>query len=123
MVRDVRGQMIIRISRARHPVPVLKENRLELTRVPGIESVEVIESKTTRPVIERADFARLPRRRVVILSDPGGGVTILLEDLGNRSRALRNDCGVAIVTGGELRDDAGSRHMMVATGEQRRARR
>src|SRR6478672_2808980 len=41
----------------------------------------------------------------------------------NRSGALRNDCGIAIVTGRELRNDAGSRHVMVAPGEEGGARR
>jgi hypothetical protein len=76
-VREVGGKMIVGIARARHAVAVLVKDRLVLARVAGVEAVEVIEAEAIRPAVERADLARLPDRRVVVLADPGGGVAVL----------------------------------------------
>src|SRR6266480_7832348 len=106
--------MIIRIGGARNSVFVFKEDGFVLARVSGVEAVEVIEPEPAWPVIERADFARFPRRRVVVLPDPRGSVTVLPEYFRNGPRALRNYTSVAVVAGGKLSDYAGSSHMMIA---------
>ena len=77
MVGDVVGDVIIRIGRTRHAIMILEQDWLELARVPGIETVEIIESEPAGPMIERSNFAGFPRRRVVVLADPRGCVAVL----------------------------------------------
>ena len=55
---------------------VLKENRLKLTRVAGIETVEVIKTETAGPVVKWTDLAGFPCRCVVILADPRRRVAV-----------------------------------------------
>src|SRR6266576_941871 len=105
--------MIIRIGGARNSVFVFKEDGLVLARVSGVEAVEVIEPEPAWPVIERADFARFPRRRVVVLPDPGGSVTVLSQYLRDSPSTLRNDAGVAIVAGGEFGDNSSSSDVVI----------
>ena len=69
--------MIIRIGRARDTVLVFKEDGLVLARVARVEAVEIIEPEPAGPVIERADFARFPRWRIVVLAEPCGRVAVL----------------------------------------------
>src|SRR4030081_1026877 len=80
MVGEVVGYVIVRISRARHEVMVLEEDRLKLTRIAAIEAIEIIETKAAGPVVERTDFAGLPCRSVVVLADPRGRIPVLLQD-------------------------------------------
>src|SRR5439155_23176499 len=100
--------MIIRIARARNSVFVFKEDRFVLARVAGVEAVEIIESEPARPVIERTNFAGFPRRRVVVLPDPSGSVTVLSQNFRNSPRALWDNAGVAIVAGSEFGDNSSS---------------
>src|SRR3954469_4448087 len=103
MIRQVIGQVIVRISRTRYAVVVFVEHRLELARVPAVEAVEVIKAKSVCPAIERTDFAGFPRRCVVVLSEPSGCVTVLPQDLGHCARAFRNDSGIPVITRREFR--------------------
>src|SRR5258705_8682487 len=117
MIGEVMGQMIVRISRTRYAVVVFVEHRLELAGVAAVEAVEVIKSKSVCPAIERTDFAGFPCRCVVVLSEPSGCVTVLPQDLGNCSRAFRNDPGIAVIARRKFRDYTGAGHMMVTTCE------
>src|SRR6267142_57996 len=123
MLRQVIGQVIVRISRTRYAVVVFVEDRLELAGVAAVEAVEVIKSKSVCPAIERTDFAGFPCRCVVVLSEPSGCVTVLPEYFGNCSRTFRNDAGVAVITRRKFGDYASAGHMVVATREQCSARR
>src|SRR6266550_420550 len=123
MVREVIGQVIVRISRTRYAVVVFVEDRLELAGVAAVEAVEVIKSKSVCPAIKRTDFAGFPRRRVVVLSEPRGCVTVLPQNLRHCSRAFRNDSCIAVIARRKFRDYTGAGHMMVTTREQCSARR
>src|SRR2546430_17461676 len=114
--------MIIRIARARNSVFVFKEDGFELTRVSGVEAVEIIESEPAWPMIERTNFAGFPRRRVVIFSNPRGCVAVLPEYFGHCSSTLGNNAGVTVVTGRKLRDYTGTGYMVIATRQQCGAR-
>src|SRR5258705_5309260 len=98
MVREVIGQVIVRISRTRYAVVVFVEYRLELAGVAAVEAVEVIKAKSVCPTIERTDFTGFPRRWVVVFPEPSGCVTVLPQDLGDGARTLRNDPRVAVIT-------------------------
>src|SRR4029077_666645 len=102
---------------------VLKENRLKLTRVAGIETVEVIKTDTAGPVVKWTNLAGFPRGCVVILADPRRRVAVLPQDFRHRSCAPGNDPCIAVIASRKFSDPSCSRHMVVATGEQCRARR
>ena len=72
-------------------------------------------------LIERNDLARLPRRRIMVLSEPRGRVTILPQNFGDCSRALGNDAGISIVAGSEFGYNTCSSHVMIATRQERGA--
>jgi hypothetical protein len=59
-----------------------------LTRVAGVEAVEIIEAETIGPAVEWANLARLPNGCVVVLADPGSGVAVLPQDFGDSAGAL-----------------------------------
>src|SRR5689334_9688857 len=102
---------------------VFEEDWLELARIAGVESVEIVEAKAAGPVIEGTDFAGLPRRCVVVLADPRGRIAVLLQNFSDRARALGNDAGVAVVASRQFSDDPCAGHVMIATREQGGARR
>src|SRR4029077_5896744 len=100
---------------------VLKENRLKLARIAGIETVEIIETEAAGPVVKWADLAGFPCGRVVVLADPRRRVTTLPQDFRHRSCAPGDDACVAVIAGRKFSDHSCPRHMVVATGEQCRA--
>jgi hypothetical protein len=102
---------------------ILEEYRLELARVAGVEAIEIVEAKAAGPVIERTDFAGLPRRCVVVLADPRRRIAVLLQNFSYRARALGNNAGVAVVASCQFSDDSRTGHVMIATREQSGARR
>ena len=120
--RSVR-QDVVRIGRARHELVVLVQRRLPLIHVAAHEPVEVVEAQAARPAIERPDLAGLPVGRVVVLAEPRRGVAVLPQHLGDRADVLADDAGVAVVAGGGFGDHAVAGRVVVAAGEQRRARR
>src|SRR5581483_4079880 len=70
-------------------------------------------------MVKRADFARLPCRRVVILADPRRGIAVLLQNFGQCSGAFRNDACVAVIARRRLSNHSRSCHMVVAACQQR----
>jgi hypothetical protein len=78
VVRQVVRDVIARIGRAGYEVVIFKENRLELARIPRVETVEIVEPKSAGPVVERTIFAGLPGGRVVVFPNPRGSIAICL---------------------------------------------
>jgi hypothetical protein len=70
LVSDLGGQVIVWIGRPRYAVAVLVEDWLELTRVSGIEALEIIKAQTISPAVEWADLTRFSSGRVVVFTDP-----------------------------------------------------
>ena len=62
-------------------------------------------------------------RRVVVLSEPRGGIAVLLKNLADGSYVLRDDAVVAGEARGLFGDHAEARRMMIATRDERRTRR
>ena len=121
-IHEILCEMIIRV-RARDELVVFVQGRMPLVHVTAHEAVEVVEAEAARPAIEGAGLAGLPVGRVVVLAEPGGGVAVLAENLGDRADALGDDAGVAVVAGRSLGDDARAGDVVVPAGEQGRAGR
>ena len=102
---------------------VAEQVRLPLVGVAADEAVEVVEAHAGRPLVERPGLARLELRRVVVLAEPGRPVAVVLEDLADRRLVPGHDAVVAGIAGRLLGDDAEAHRVMVAPGDQRRARR
>lgn len=88
---------------------VLEQVRLPLIGVATHEPIEVVEAHTRRPLIERTSGAVLKSGRVVVLSEPGRGVAVLLQDLADRSVLYADDRVIAGIAGCLLGDDAETR--------------
>ena len=97
--------------------------RLPLAGVAADEAVEVIEAHADRPAVERPGLARLERRHVVVLAEPRGGVAVVLEDAADGRAVFADDAVVAGKARGYFGDHAETRRVVVAAGDQRRARR
>ena len=83
----------------------------------------MIEALQSGPAVERAGDAGLPVGNVVVLAEEGGAVAVLAQDFRDHRLALGNLPAVAGIAAAEFRDDAGARRVVVAPGQQRRARR
>ena len=102
---------------------VAEEERLPLAAVAAHEAVKILKSHPDWPLIERTGRAVLIRGCVVILAEPARGVAIVPQDRADGRFVLGNDAVVAGVAGGLLGDHAEADRVMVAPGNQRRARR
>ncbi len=102
---------------------VLVKRGLPLVRLAADETVEVVEPLAVRPPVEWPRHAGLPVRDIVVLAEEGGAVTVLAQHLRAHRAALGDLAGVAGEAVAELGDDPGSAAVVVAPGQQRRARR
>ena len=103
---------------------VLVDRRVPLVRLPAEEAVEVLEPAAgVRPVVERPDRARLPRRDLVALAELRRAVPVELEDLRQRGAGVRAQRVVAGCRRGDLGDPAHADGVVVAPRQQRGAGR
>jgi Sulfatase len=121
LIGKIGRQMIGGVGGTRHELVILVENRIPMVHVARVEAVEIVESQSVSPSIERSGRAELPGRRVVVLTDPGGHVTVLAQHLAHRAAAFRQDARVAVISGCQFGDTRERRRMMVATRDQRGA--
>ncbi len=59
---------------------VAEQIGLPLVGIAADEAVEILEAHTGRPLVERPGLAGGEGRRVVILAEPRGGVTVVEQD-------------------------------------------
>ena len=111
--------VVVRVDRR----GVAEEIRLPLVGVAADEAVKVVEAHARRPLVERPGLARLELRGVVVLAEPGRPVAVVLEDFSDRRLVPGHDAVVAGIARRLLGDDPEAHRMMVAAGDQRRARR
>ena len=102
----------------------LVQRRVPLVRLAADEAVEILEAAAARgPCVERPDRACLPHRHFVALAELRRGIAVELQ----RPRQRRNRIGqhgvVSRRSGGDFRDAAHARGMMVAPGQHGLARR
>ena len=110
---------LVRFDRRRAAV----ERREELVRLAADEPVEIVEPHVGRPAVERAGGGGLVVGDVVVLAEPGRGVAVLVQDLGDGGGAVGNEPAVPGIAAGNFLDDAGADAVVVAPGQQRGARR
>src|SRR4029450_9807750 len=77
------------VRKDRRGVP--EKIRLPLVRIAADEAVEVLEAHADGPLVERPVLARLEGRRVVILPEPGGAVTVVFQDPADRRLVAGDD--------------------------------
>ena len=123
VLRQVLGQVVLLVVRRLDLVGVLDQPRLPLRRLAGQEAVEIFEAVPGRPAVERAHRRRLVGRRVVPLADRRRVVAVVPQHFGHRRRRLRDDAGVAVPVDRALGDRAVAHALVIAAGQQRRARR
>ena len=70
---------------------IAEQVRLPLAGVAADKAVEIIEAHTVGPLIERPGLARLERGRVVVLAEPRGCVSVLLQDCTDGALVNRDD--------------------------------
>ena len=97
----------------------LDHRRPPLARITTNEAIKMIKSQTRGPQVKWARLAGLPIGYVMILAEPGGSKTVLLEELGNRCRIFLHDRVIAGETGRRFGNDAGMSSMVVPSGNQR----
>ena len=102
---------------------IAEQVRLPLVRVAADETVEVLETHADRPLVERADLAGRERRHVVILAEPRRRVAVVEQHSTDGRLVLRDDAVVAGVAGRLFGDHAEAGGVVVASGDQRGARR
>ena len=77
LVGKVLGHVVVWIFALGNKIAVFKKNGVPLIHVPGIETIEVVETKSIGPTIKWTRRARLPSWSVMILADPGRSITVL----------------------------------------------
>ena len=87
------------------------------------EPIEVLEAHPARPLVEGSGQAVEIGRGVVVLAEPRCGVAVLLENLADGGAVLVDDGVIARVSRGLFADHAEAHRVVVAAGDQRRARR
>ena len=102
---------------------VAEQVRLPLAGVAADKAVEVLETHAVRPLPERPGLAVREERRVVILAEPRGRVAVVPQDGADGALLDRDDRVVTGEAGRDLADHAEAHRVVVAPGNQRRARR
>ena len=124
LVRQVGRKVITGLAepgKYRGVVPV--KIRRPLISLAAHEAVKIVETHAARPLIERPRHAVQIGGGVMVLAEPGGGKSILFQDLTDRGAFRSDDRVIAREAGGHLADDAESHRMMIAPSDERRARR
>src|SRR3954470_3449343 len=88
-------EIILLVVRRLDGFGAVEERRCPLARVAADETVEVFETQARGPEVERPGLTGVPVWNVVVLAIPGGVETVLLENFGERPRAVRLQAVVA----------------------------
>src|SRR5215510_14980560 len=116
-IGQVVDQYVVRVSeRRQYRRVVLEQGRVPLIRVTAKKSVEVLEAKSSRPLVVGSAGALHPLRNKVVLAEPGRVVAVVDENVADGADALGNERGVARISCGEFRDVRHAAGMMIATG-------
>ncbi len=96
--------------------------RLPLAGVAADKAIEVLEAHAVRPLIEGPGLGRLIEGSVVILAEPRGRVTVLLQDFADGAVLLPDNRVVARESSRDFAHHTEASHVVVAAGDQRSAR-
>src|SRR5438128_8704730 len=102
---------------------IAEQVRRPLVRITADEPVEILEAYAGRPLVKRSDRAGLEGRCIMVLPEPRGGKPVVQEDPANGSLVLGDDAVVAGEARGLLGDHAEAGRVMIAPGDESRARR
>ena len=125
LVGEIRGQVIAFLRRLRRLdlMIVVDEVGIILMRVAAEKAVVALEAAPERPAVVGAGGADLLGGRQMPLADAIGGVALLQQHLGQKA-VLERDRAIAAGIAGRSLGDAGHRvGMMIAAGQNARARR
>ena len=89
-----------------------------LVRFAAHEPVKIVESHADRPLVIGPGKAVTVIGGVVVLSEPGSGIAIFLQYLGNGSVIDANDTVISRVTGGLFRHNPVPDRMVVAARDE-----
>ena len=70
---------------------ILEKVRLPLVGLTAHKAIEVLEAHSARPLVKRSGQAVDIGRCVMVLAEPGGGITVFLQDLADGGAVLCND--------------------------------
>ena len=125
LVCHVLAQMVLLVVRRLDRVEVLVQPRLPLRGLAGEEAVEIVKTNALArgPEGERPHRRGLGCRSVVPLAESSALVAVVSQDLGQGRGRPGNHAGVAVPVHRAFRDGPGTHALVVAPGQQRRARR
>src|ERR1700720_2682267 len=101
---------------------ILEKIGLPLVGFTAHEPVEVLETHPARPLVIRSSQAVDISRSIMVLAKPRGGVTVLLQDLADGGAILCDNRIITWIACGLFRDHTKARGVVIAAGNQRRAR-
>src|SRR5438067_13199479 len=107
--------MITGLVRRFYPYGSIKNGRRPLIGLAADKTVKFIETRMSRPTIERSRNRNLPRRRFVIFSERRDAVAIESQHLRKWRHALRADSGIAGKSSCEFHDCARVVDVMIAS--------
>src|SRR6187399_1872465 len=107
---------VIRVDRR----GIAEQVRLPLIGVAADEAIEIVETHSSRPLIEWPRLARLEIRGVVVLAKPGCPIAIVLQYLANRCLVPSHEAVIARKARRLLGDDPEAHRVMIATSDDRR---
>ncbi len=124
LVDEIGGQMIaVGIGPRRIDVRVAGDELRRILIGLGVEeAVEAIEAAAERPAVEGAGGAALGQRRHMPLPDHVITIGVRAQHLGDGAGLARDLAAIAGIAGIEIGEAADADRMMVAAGQQRRAR-
>ncbi|MGX1344090.1 hypothetical protein AB7M73_009350 [Bradyrhizobium japonicum] len=102
---------------------VAEKVRRPLVGLAAHEAVEIFESHSDRPLVERPGRAVQIGWGVMVLAEPRGGKSVIPQNGPDRRTFLANDGIVARIAGGHFTDHAKPDRVVVAAGDQRCPRR
>ena len=125
LIDQILGEVIAALirSRRRDAGVVADQLRRILVGLGIHEAVVAIESAPERPAVERAGRARFGQRRDMPFAEHVVAIAVRPQHLGDRSGLLRDLAAIAGIAAVEIGEAADADGVVIASGQQRRARR
>ena len=124
LVGEILGQVVVGIADVRRDRRrLVVDGWLPLRGFCADDAVEAIEAESRRPAIERTGRTLFPGWREVPLAEACGRITVHAQHLGNGGRLGWNRAVVSREGVRDLGDAAHVHRVVIASGEERRARR
>ena len=123
VVRHASDHVVARLVAPRKDLRGVAEQKWRpLIRLAAHEAVEILKAHPSRPLAKRSGGAVLIIGRVVVLAEPGCGISVVFQDFADGGVVDADDGVIARVAGGLFGDDPEADGVMVAAGNDRRPR-